>query len=102
MRVGPESYRAMAKCVDNLPDELLIELLRWLPVSDLKSARLTCTRWSDIGATMLFRRIYFSPRKIEMEAFANITQHPLLRKGVRELIYDGRLFRHECLQEGNI
>ena len=90
----------MAKCVDNLPDELLIELLRWLPVSDLKSARLTCTRWSDIGATMLFRRIYFSPRKIEMEAFANITQHPLLRKGVRELIYDGRLFRHECLQGG--
>ena len=32
---------------------------------------------------------------IDLEVFRNITSHPVLSKGVRELVYDGSLFRKD-------
>ena len=47
---------------------------------------------------MQFQRVYFAPRKFEMERFMNIAQHPVFSKSVKELVYDGRLFRQEYQQ----
>lgn len=44
---------------------------------------------------MQLHRVYFAPRKSEMERFSNTTQHPVCSKNVKELVYDGRLFREE-------
>ena len=85
----------MAPELQTLPDELLLEVLRRLLKSDLKSARLTCTRLGGIGAQWLFQRVYFAPHESAIETFLNITANPVFAHTVTELIYDGRLFLHE-------
>ena len=82
----------------DLPAELLAKILKILPKHDLKSVRLSSTRLSAIAASMLFDRVYFAPRKLEMERFRNIAQHPLFSKNIKELVYDGRLYCEEYRQ----
>ena len=79
----------------DLPTEVLAKILSILPKHDLKSVRLSSTRLSTIAASMLFDRVYFAPRKFQMERFRNITQHPLFSKNIKELVYDGRLYCEE-------
>ena len=79
----------------DLPAEVLAKILKTLPKHDLKSVRLSSTRLSAIAASMLFDRVYFAPRKVEMERFRNIAQHPLFSKNIKELVYDGRLYCKE-------
>ena len=79
----------------DLPAEVLAKILKILPKHDLKSVRLSSTRLSAIAASMLFDRVYFAPRKLEMERFGNIAQHPLFSKNIKELVYDGRLYCEE-------
>ena len=82
----------MTSGVTSLPDELLAAILSHISKSDLKNARSTCLRWSNIGAEFLFQRVYFAPRKGEMELFSNITSHPIFSRTIKEVVYDGRLF----------
>ena len=79
----------------DLPPEVLAEIIKILPINDLKSVLLSSTRLSAIAASMLFDRVYFAPRKLEMERFRNIAQHPLFSKNIKELVYDGRLYCEE-------
>ena len=76
----------------DLPSEVLAKIIKILPKHDLKSVRLSSIRLSAIAASMLFDRVYFAPRKFEMERFRNIAQHPLFSKNIKELVYDGRLY----------
>ena len=79
----------------DLPPEVLAKIIKILPKHDIKSVRLSSTRLSAIAASMLFDRVYFAPRKFEMERFRNIAQHPLFSKSIKELVYDGRLYCEE-------
>ncbi len=85
----------MALQLQDLPDELIVEVLSYLPKSHLKSSRLTCTRFARVGAQLLFQRVYFAPRKSAIETFLNISANPVFARTVTELIYDGRLFLPE-------
>ena len=85
----------MLYLLTDLPAEVLAKILKILPKHDLKSVRLSSTRLSAIAASMLFDRVYFAPRKFEMERFRNIAQHPLFSKNIKELVYDGRLYCEE-------
>lgn len=82
----------MAPQLQDLPDELLVEVFGYLPKSDLKSARLTYTRYGHIGAQWLFQRVYFAPRKAAIDTFLNISANPTFARTVTELVYDGRQF----------
>ena len=85
----------MVRRLTDLPTEVLAHILKLLPKHDLKSARLSSTRLSAIGASMLFDRVYFAPRTLDMERFRNIAQHPVFSQNIKELVYDGRLYREE-------
>lgn len=87
----------MTPTLQDLPDELLVEVLGYLPKSDLKSARLASTRYGRIGAQWLFQRVYFAPRKSVIEIFLNISANPTFARTVTELVYDGRLFLPELV-----
>lgn len=82
----------MGRAVNDLPNEILIEILLHLDLKDLKRARLTSTRWAKAGARGLFTRIYFSPHREVMDLFENITSNPAFAAGVTTLVYDARLF----------
>lgn len=83
--------------IQAFPDELLVQVLGYLPVSDLKSARLTSTRYGRIGAQWLFQRVYFAPRKSVIKTFLKISANVIFARSVTELVYDGRLFLPELV-----
>ncbi|KAF6227454.1 hypothetical protein HO133_008898 [Letharia lupina] len=85
----------MAPRLQDLPEELLVAVLGYLPKTDLKSARLTCIRCGYIGAQGLFQRVYFAPRRSAIETFLSISANPTFARTVTELVYDGRLFLPE-------
>ena len=87
----------MASQLQNFPDELLVEVLGYLPKFDLRSARLTCTRYASIGAQWLFQRVYFAPRQAAMDDFLDISANPTFARTVTELVYDARLFLPELV-----
>ena len=82
----------MATTVQNIPDELLVEILGKLPKKDLKNARRVCNLWSTAGAKWMFQRVYFAPRTEPMRTFKKIAAQPAFAQNVKELVYDGRLF----------
>lgn len=75
-----------------LPEELLVEVLSFLPKPDLKSARLTCVQWGRLGAQWLFERVYFAPRQAAINDFLSIAANREFSRKVEALVYDGRLF----------
>ena len=85
----------MSSQLQSLPDELLVQVLHYLPKSALKSARLTCNQLARTGAQWLFHRVYFAPRKSAIETFINISSNPVFARTVTELVYDARLFLSE-------
>ena len=82
----------MVTSIQNIPDELLMEILGRLPKNDLKKARLANTLWSTAGAKWMFQRVYFAPREAPIKTFTDIAANPAFARNVKELIYDGRLF----------
>ena len=82
----------MSPRLQSLPDELLVQVLRYLPRFDLKSARLTCSQFARTGAQWLFHRVYFAPRRSAIDTFINISSNPVFARNVTELVYDARLF----------
>ena len=85
----------MAPQFQDLPHELLVQVLGYLPKLDLKSARLSCTRCGHTGAQWLFQRVYFAPRQAAIDTFLSISANPTFARNVTELVYDGRLFVSE-------
>ena len=80
------------------PNELILEIFKYLPKADRKQARLTNRTWGQLGAETLFRRVYFAPTKSAIERFEGIMSKGSFRKNVKELVYDGRLFQKQMLQ----
>ena len=76
----------------HLPNELIVAILGYLDRSHLKSTRLVCKTWCSYASQFLFDKIYVAPNKIDLEVFEAITQHPILSKCVRRLVYDGSEF----------
>lgn len=75
-----------------LPNELILEVCKYLPKADLKTCRLVSKSWSQHASEPLFSKIYISPRKEDIEVFNLITQHAQLSHCVRSLEYDGTNF----------
>ena len=71
--------------LSDLPDELLVKILQSLQIPALKQARLTCRRWSRVGAHSLFHRIYFAPRRKFMEIFNTVTADPVFATNITEI-----------------
>lgn len=75
-----------------LPTELKADVLARLEKRDLKSVRLVSREWSVLATAPLFDRVFFSARARDMEVFKQVTRHPFIGKGVREVVYDASLF----------
>ena len=88
-----ESGKQAPTPVDWIPDEVLLETLRCLPLESLGNARLSCRRWSRVGAGLWnLSRIYFRPHNEVVRGFEAIANNPVLATKVHELIFDARLF----------
>ncbi len=72
----------------DIPNEIILQILKSLEKSDLKSARLVSKTWSAFAAELLFDQVYVSVHPDNLEVFKAITQHALLSKCVKTLRYD--------------
>ncbi len=82
-------------CTMHLPTELLLEILQNLSNGDLKTVRLANKELSECAAGFLFRTLYISKQKEDLDAFEGATNHPLIRKCVKALKYDAVVFSTE-------
>ena len=78
-----------------LPPELKVAVLAQLDKRDLKNVRLVSKEWNALAIGPLFDKVYVSCRAKDLEVFKNITSHPVISKGVKELVYDGSLFEKD-------
>ena len=76
-----------------LPNELVLHLVQFLDKVDLKTVRLVCKTWSQYASESLFDKLYISPREEDIKVFESVTQHPQLRRYVKELEYDSTRFQ---------
>ena len=83
----------------HLPNELVLEILQSSDRTDLKSARLVCKNWYLCASRFLFDKIYIAPNEIDIQVFEAITQHPILGKCVRHLVYDASVFASDISKE---
>ena len=75
-----------------LPNELVLEILRYLCGTDLKSARRVCKLWSGCASEYLFAKVFISPHQLNINTFGAIAQHPALSRCVKEIEYDAADF----------
>ena len=85
-----------------LPNELVLDILQSLGRTDLKSARLVCKSWYPCASHFLFDKVYVAPNKIDIQVFEAITQHPILSKCVRHLVYDASVFASDLTRESYV
>ena len=71
-----------------LPTELILQVLQNLPNRELKAVRLTSKEFSACAAEFLFRKVYISKQKEDLDGFKEFTNHPPIRKCVKTLEYD--------------
>ena len=84
-----DSTRSSSKAdTPYLPSELKAHVARFLVKSDLKSLRHVSKQWHAMATPLLFDKVYVSPRKKDIQIFSHITNHPLLRLSVKELVCD--------------
>ncbi|KAL8893596.1 MAG: hypothetical protein Q9192_005112 [Flavoplaca navasiana] len=93
--------------LENLPNEIVSMILARLPRRHLKQARLVCKRLAELGMHELIDTVYFSPREKDMVVFDAVTQHPVLNKYIKKIVFDNAqfdnlpihdYFRHLCQQ----
>ena len=93
--------------LENLPNEIVGMILARLPRRHLKQARLVCKRLAELGMHELIDTVYFSPHEKDMVVFDAVTQHPVLNKHIKKIVFDNAqfdnlpihdYFRHLCEQ----
>ena len=89
--LAPQVEMTATKAV-YLPPELRVAVLAQLEKRDLKAVRLVSKEWNALATRPLFDKVYISGRVKDMEVFKNITRHPVISAGIKELVYDGSLF----------
>ncbi|KAL8767665.1 MAG: hypothetical protein Q9209_005924 [Squamulea sp. 1 TL-2023] len=81
------------KTAGDIPPEVILTILEYLPHADIKRTRLVSKHWSELGAMALHvDTVYLSPRDKDMTVFDGITQHPVFKATVKHLVFDSAQF----------
>ncbi|EGX87826.1 hypothetical protein CCM_09448 [Cordyceps militaris CM01] len=79
-----------------LPPELLTSVCAVLPNSDIKTLRQTCSALSK-RVPLRLTRVFLSPNPLNIKVFRAVADHPHLRLGVCEIVYDDARLRTSWL-----
>jgi hypothetical protein len=72
----------------HLPNELVAEVVAYLPNRDVKSLRLSCKILGQVAGPRLFRRVFLSANLLNIKVFRAIADHDGFRRGVVDIIWD--------------
>ncbi|KAI0180740.1 hypothetical protein GGR52DRAFT_521501 [Hypoxylon sp. FL1284] len=71
--------------------EILGTICSFLEVEDVRSFRLCCSTFADIGAYFAHRNVVFYLHHDDFDMLQRISQHPTASKNVRSLVYMGQV-----------
>lgn len=71
-----------------IPPELLANIVRDLPLRDIKSVRRVCHILGDVATPFLFVELYISSHLTDRENFTAVSEHPIFSQSVQKVIYD--------------
>ncbi|KAL8825072.1 MAG: hypothetical protein Q9170_007940 [Blastenia crenularia] len=74
---------------------MLVAIVKNLPPEGVKNIRRTCKLLDHYSAPYLIQKVYISTQLKDREALTRISQHPLLRLGIEEIVYDATNYE-EC------
>ena len=83
----------------DLPNEIILLILKPLEKHDLKSARLVSKIWTSLAAELLFDQVYVSAHPENLEIFSAIARHSLLSQCIKTLRYDAVEFVEACTKK---
>ncbi|KAI2604395.1 uncharacterized protein GGS25DRAFT_534810 [Hypoxylon fragiforme] len=86
--------------MDKLSLETIIHIVGYLPNADLKSTRLTARVFRVICIPYLRTRAYASVHEKDFAVLNSISEHPIMRLSVREIVYPGIHFREDSVPAG--
>lgn len=69
------------------PPELLTAICSFVPNSDIKNLRRTCSRVCK-AVELRLNRVFLSPNPLNISVFRAVADHDVFRLAVREIIYD--------------
>ncbi|KAI0009643.1 hypothetical protein F4779DRAFT_640373 [Xylariaceae sp. FL0662B] len=73
--------------MDQLPAEILHKICRLIHTNDIANFRLTCKRFSEIGAEYLFPEVFMCMAQRHFNNLTELSRQPHLAKGVKSLEY---------------
>ncbi|MCJ1267396.1 hypothetical protein MMC22_007281 [Lobaria immixta] len=88
-----ELLTAFSTSSRHLPNEVLLMIFKLLDKNDLKSVRCACKFFEPLVSPRLFDEIYISPHGQNLDVFRNITEHSVLCRYPRELVYNVQRFK---------
>ncbi|KAI9719798.1 MAG: hypothetical protein M1812_003286 [Candelaria pacifica] len=80
-----------------IPTELLLDIFQRLSRKDIKSVRLVCQEFKCASSQFLIDRVFLSGQLRHIEILTAISQHPVFRNHVREIVYDAAHFDKRLL-----
>jgi hypothetical protein len=92
MRFHKRRSRKVTASLDLLPVEILLQIIDHVPHKDLRAMRLFCKRLASVAEIKLFHTLSIAPRKKELHALLDVSQHPVLSQHVKCLFYDLGLY----------
>ncbi|KAL8983642.1 MAG: hypothetical protein Q9205_002178 [Flavoplaca limonia] len=79
-------------CQLQLPNEIVLLILKSLSKERLKRTRLVCENLADFGASLLMDVVYISPRSED-------TEHPTFSAAIKHVVYDTAKVVHYDLED---
>jgi hypothetical protein len=86
--------------INTLPPELMYNIIKWLPVLDVKNATLVSRAWATAGQRCLFRTVVLRMNLLSYYKLREILRHSTFGKYIQYIIYDLRTVQGNAADEG--
>ena len=90
--VARKNATSSAADITTFPREILQAIFSNLEPKDIKQTRQVCWEWSLSSEPFLLRRAYSALREGTMSALLHLSNHEGLRRYVKEIVVDARMF----------
>lgn len=77
--------------MENLPNELRQDILKYLDIEDVKSIRLASKNWARLGADYLIKPTFYTlPHRDDFKRLLQLSRHPVLEYYVEHMVFNSR------------
>lgn len=83
----------------DIPPEVLTLISQFLGLQDVRNVRLVCKLFNFAASQFLLSEVYLSSSRRDLDVLKLVSQHPVFRNYVTDLVYDCRMFDHGLVED---